>query len=88
MRIHDTGVELDKLGLHHIVHTSRETIIVRTSTFQRTLLLEIVETYVIGVVCTATTQINIVVLTCTSLKHLLEPISIGIVHEMVLAIRS
>ena len=35
-----------------------------------------------------TTQVDIVVLTCTSLKHLLEPISIGVIHEMVLAIGS
>ena len=32
VRINKTGTELDKLGLHHIVHTSGETLIVRTCT--------------------------------------------------------
>ena len=86
MRINNAGTEVDELGLHRIVHTGGETLIVRTCTFQSTFLLEVVKTYIISIVCTTTTEVDIVVLTNTSLKHLIHPFRIGVVHEFICAI--
>ena len=86
MRIDETGTELDELGLHRVVHTSRKALIVWTGTFQRTLLLEIVKTYIISIVCTTAAKIHVVVLTDTRLEHFFEPIGIRIVHEVVFTV--
>ena len=85
MRVNQTSTELDELGLHRIVYTGRETLVVGASTFQSTLLVEIVQTYIISIIGTTATQIDVVVLAYTGLKHLLKPIGIGTVHKLIAA---
>ena len=86
MRINNAGTEVDELGLHRVVHTGSETLVVRTSTSQSTFLIIIIESHIICIMCTATAQIDIMVLADTCLEYLFEPISIGIVLELVNAI--
>ena len=86
MRINDAGLELDELGVHRVVHTCRVALIVRTGTLDGSLLIEVVERYIIGVVSAATTEVDIMVLTDTGLEDFIEPIGIGSILEMVLAI--
>ena len=87
MRINQTGAELDELRVHCVVHTSSETLVVWTSTLKSTFLVEVVETYIISIVGTTTAQVHIVVLTDTRLKHLFEPVCIGIILELIDALR-
>ncbi len=86
VRINNTGAEVDELRLHRVVHTGSETLIVRACALQSSFLVIIVKTYIIGIMCTATAQVDIVILTSTSLEYLLEPIGIGVVHELISAI--
>ena len=88
MRINEAGTELDELCIHRIVYTSSETLIVRTCTFERTLLLEVVQTYIISIVCTTTTEVHVMVLTDTGLEDLIKPVGVGIVLELIHIIRN
>ena len=86
MRINNTCLELDELGVHRVVHTCRVALIVRTGTLYGSLLIEVVERYIIGVVSATTTEVDIMVLTDTGLEDFVEPVGIGRILEMVLAI--
>lgn len=86
MRVDNAGAEFDELSVEGVVHMRRIALKVRSCTFDDTLLLEEVKGYIIGVVRTATREVDIVVLTDTGLEDLVEPVGIGIVHEVVLAI--
>ena len=86
VRVHQTGAELHELDVHGVVHTSSVTLEVRTCAFQGTLLLEVVETYIIGIINTTTAQVNTVVLTDTCLEGLIEPVGVRIVAEMIVTV--
>ena len=86
VRVDETGAELDELSFHRIVYTGCETLVVRSGTLEGSFLLEIVQTHIISIIGTAATQVDVVVLTDTCLKHLLEPVGVGIVLEMILAV--
>ena len=88
VRIDQRSTEVDELGLHRVINASSETLVVGTCTLKRTFLLEVVETDVISTGGTTAAQIDIVVLTCTSLKDLVKPIGIRIILEVVLAVSS
>ena len=88
MRINETGTELNELRIHRVVHTSSETLIVRTCTLECTTLLEVVQTYIISIVCTTTTEVNIVVLADTCLEYLIKPVGIRVILELVGIIRN
>ena len=83
MRVNEAGTEFDELSLHCIINTSRESIIVRAGALEGSLLLEVVETYIICIMCATTAQINVVVLADTSLKHLIKPIGIGVILKLI-----
>ena len=83
VRIVEAGTELNELRFHCIVDACCETLVVRTRTLQRTLLLEVVQTDIISIVSTATTQVDVVILTDTRLEHLIHPVRIGIVLKVV-----
>ena len=83
MRIYNAGLELDELGIHRIVHTCSETFEVRTGTFQRSLLAIVVQTYIIGIMGTASRKVYIMVLTNTCLEYFIKPVCIRIIHEMI-----
>ena len=85
VRIDEARTELDELGLHRVVHTCGETLVVRTCALQRTSLLEVVEANVIRIVSTATAEVDVVVLAHTGLEHLVEPVGVSAVHELILA---
>ena len=85
VRINNTCAELHELGVHGVVYTCSVTGIVRTCTFECTLLLEIVESHVVCTVGTTTTEVYVVVLTGTGLEHLLKPVGVGVVLELILA---
>ena len=83
MRIYKTGAEFDELGVHRIVYTCCIAFIVGAGTLQRASLIEIVKSYIISIVCSATTEVYIVILTDPGLKNFIESISIGVVHETI-----
>ena len=87
MRIHEAGAELDELRVHRVVHAGGETLVVRTCALERTVLLVVVQTDIIGIVLTATAQVHVVVLADTRLKHLVKPVGIRAVLELIHAIR-
>ena len=70
MRVDKAGAELDELHVHRVVHACRVTLKVRTCALERTFLVIVVQTDVIGVVGTATAQIHAVVLADTCLEGL------------------
>ena len=86
MRVHEAGAELDELRIHCIIHASSETLVVRTGTLKGSLLVEVVQTDVISVVGTAATEVHIVILADTRLEHLVEPVGVCAVHEVILAV--
>ena len=88
MRIDKTGLEFDELGIHRIVHTCRVALIVGTGALYGSLLIEVVESYIIGIVCTTATEVDIVVLPDTCLEDLVEPVGISAILEMVLTVLS
>ena len=83
MRINEAGAELDELNIHSVVHTSCITLKVRTCALERTFLIIVVKTDVIGVVGTTTAQVDTVVHTSTCLESLVEPVGICFVTEVI-----
>ena len=83
MGVDERGAELDELGLHRVVHTGGETLVVRTGALERTLLVEVVEAYIISIMGTTTAQVHVVVLADTSLEHLVKPVGVGSVDKVV-----
>ena len=86
VRIDKTCAELHELRVHCVVHAGGEALVVRPCTFQRTLLVVVVETNIISIVRATTTEVHVVVLTDTRLEDLLEPVGVGVVHEMIVSI--
>ena len=86
MRVHEAGAELDELHVHRVVHAGRITLKVRTCALERSFLIEIVKTDIIGIVGTATAQVHAVVLTDTCLEGLVEPVGVRVVAEVVVAV--
>ena len=85
MRVNETCAELDELCVHGVVHACSVTLVVRSCSLKRTLLIEVVERDVVCAVGTTAAEIHVVVLACTSLEHFLEPVGVGIVHKLILA---
>ena len=83
MRIDETCAELDELRFHSVVHTGRITLVVGACPLKSSLLLEVVKRDIIGVVCTATAEVYIVILPDSCLKHLVKPIGIGVIHKLI-----
>ena len=83
MRIDKTRAELDELRFHSVVHTGCIALVVGACTLKSSFLLKVVKRNIIGVVCTTTAEVYIVVLPYTCLKHLVKPISIGVIHKLV-----
>ena len=83
MRVNSTGAELDELSVHGVVNTGCVTGEVWTSAFYGSFLLEIVETNIVSVVTASTAEVYIMILANTCLEHFLEPIGIGVIHELV-----
>ena len=86
MRINHTGTELHEFGIHGVVHTGCVTLVVRTCTLQCTLLVIVVERYIISTVRATTAEGYVVILADTSLEHFVKPICIGSILEVILAI--
>ena len=86
MRIDNARAELDELGLHRVVHTGGETLVVRTCALQCSLLVVVVQTYIISIMGTTTAQVHVVVLADTSLEHLVKPVGVGSVDKVVTAV--
>ena len=86
MGVDERGAELDELRVHRVVHAGGEALVVRTGALERTLLVEVVQTDVVGVVGTATAQVDVVILANAGLEHLVEPVGVRAVHEVVLAV--
>ena len=86
MRVNHAGTELHELGVHGVVHTGCVTLVVRTCTFQGTLLVIVVERYIISTVRATTAEGYVVILADTGLEHLVKPISVGWIQEVILAI--
>ena len=86
MRIHEAGAELDELDIHRVVHTGCVTLEVRSCALERTFLIIIVETDVVGVVGTTTAQVHTVVHTSASLEGLVEPVGVSVITEVVIAV--
>ena len=83
MRINYAGLELYEFGFHGVVDTCSETFEIRSCSFQRSFLAEVVQRYIISVFGTATRKVYVVVLADTRLKHFFKPIRVGIIHKMV-----
>ena len=86
MRINDTGAELDELSIHSIVHACGITSEVRTGTLDGSFLVVVVKTHIIGIVCTTTAEVHVMVLADSRLERLLEPIGVRIIAEVIVAI--
>ena len=86
MRIYQASTELHEFGVHSVVYTSSITLIVRTCTLQCTLLVEVIERYIISTVGTTTAEGYVMVLSGTSLEYLVKPVCIGCILEMIFAI--
>ena len=83
MRVNHAGTELHELGVHSVVDTGSITLVVRACTFQGTLLVIVVERYIISTVRATTAEGYVVVLSDTGLEYLVKPICVGFVLEMI-----
>ena len=83
MRVNHAGTELYELGVHSVVDTGSITLVVRACTFQGTLLVIVVERYIISTVRATTAEGYVVVLADTGLEYLVKPICVGFVLEMI-----
>ena len=83
MRVDHTCAELDELCLHRVVDTCGIALVVRTCTLKCTLLVKVVERYIICALCTTTAKGYVMVLADTRLEHFLKPIGVGVVLKVV-----
>ena len=81
--VDQAGVELDELGVHRVVHAGGISFVVGAGTFECSLLVEIVQGDVIGIVGAAAGEVDIVILPDACLEDFLEPVGVGIVLEMI-----
>ena len=79
MGIHETCTEFDELDVHSVVDTRCVACVVGTCTFHNALLIEVVETNIIGAVVGAAREAHVVVLTLAKFEHFVKPVGIHIV---------
>ncbi|MPN27846.1 hypothetical protein SDC9_175280 [bioreactor metagenome] len=76
MAIDYVCLNLHKLHIHAIVNAGSVTVEVGTGTYHGTLLAEIVEAYVVGIVESSTGDIDVVILADTCLECFVEPVGV------------
>ena len=86
MRVDEACTELDELDVHCVVHTGGITFKVRTSALERTFLIIVVKTNIIGIISTTTAEVHTVVLANTRLEGFIEPVCIRIIAEVVFSV--
>ncbi len=84
--VDDACLELDKLSVEVVVYTSCETRKVWTCTFYGTFLLEVVEGNVVSIIFAAAAEVDVVVLADACFEDFVEPVGVGVVHELVGAV--